>query len=66
MAAITVLNTATTRYVVDDDGKVLAGRERGQVDDRQTRVAAGLASGRLVKVEGPKAPSAKSDSGEAA
>jgi hypothetical protein len=51
MSVLTVVNTRGTPYVIDDDGHILAGYERGDVDDSNDRVARALTSGVFLKVE---------------
>lgn len=72
MAIITVVNTRTTPYIVDQEGRLLEGSSRGQVDDSSDRVKRALASGIFVKVDPPAAappaeqPPAESPSAPAA
>lgn len=48
-----VLNTGTTPFIVDDNGTIVAGGERADVDRNSDRVQWGLESGRLLEVLSP-------------
>jgi hypothetical protein len=51
LSTLTVVNTRTTPYIVDGEGHLLAGGERGQVDDTEPRVQRALDAGILLTVD---------------
>lgn len=53
MAPVNVVNTRTTPYIVDEEGHLLAGGERGQVDDTNPRVQRALDAGVFLRTDPP-------------
>jgi hypothetical protein len=64
MAQLTVVNTRSTPYVVDDEGHLLDGFDTGPVDDSSPRVQRALDAGVFRKVEPPKYAPASGTSGK--
>jgi hypothetical protein len=48
---VTVVNTLSTPYVVDDEGHILAGWERNDVDEESQRAQHGVLTGQLRILE---------------
>lgn len=49
-----VINTRPTAYVYDEEGHVLGGFQRGDLPEDEARVAQGIESGRLMKLDAPE------------